>query len=223
MSSPRYIYEQALTDPETALTLVDREQARLFSLLLVYLDLREAAEEEDRSLSNENVLPVAKSLHKYIDHFLKDIIDAGADCHVLEAASDRQARGTLLISMHETLVALTKYLALEFESPSLNSLCISLREGLGALLLMASDTVRSLDPSDFAMMRKLTGDRDGVINKLRNRAISASQILPPQDRERLYTCTNEFELMVWMLRRYMGTVSVQVDSSSKSVGELAIA
>ncbi len=36
-SKPRYLYDQALSEPETALALVDREQARVFSFLPLHL------------------------------------------------------------------------------------------------------------------------------------------------------------------------------------------
>ena len=223
LSRPRYLYDQALADPETALTLVDREQARLFALLPLYLELREVTEEEDRLLSSSDTLAVAKNLHQYIDHFLKDIVDTGADRHVLEAASNRQAGGLLLLSMHETLAALGKQLTEDIESPSLSSLRSSLREGLGGLLLTSCDAVRSLDPADIALIRKLTSDRDSVIDQLRNSAISASQVLTPDDRRRLYACTSDFELLVWMLRRYMGTISAPAESRVRRASDLAIA
>jgi len=208
-SRPRYLYDQAVDDPETALTLVDREQARIFALLPLYLGLDDHLGEEARHLRGDAVLPAAQALGRSVGDFLGDLADTGAERSVLECVSERQARNSLMLSIHEAMADLGTQLARPFESPVLRELADNLREGLGALLLTAEEAVRSLDPDDIALMRRLTADRDSVVDQLRRGAIAADQGLTAADHRHLYSLTSAFELIVWMLRRYSALLAPQ--------------
>ncbi len=209
LAKPRYLYDQAVDDPETALTLVDREQARLFALLPLYFGLDEQLGGEAQRIGRDAVLPAAQTLGRSIGDFLGDLADSGAERSVLEAISERQARNSLMISIHEALADLASQLSRPFESAALRDLADNLREGLGALLLTAEEAVRTLDPGEIALMRRLTGDRDSVVDQLRRGAIAADQGLTAADHRHLYTVTSAFELIVWMLRRYSALLAPQ--------------
>jgi phosphate:Na+ symporter len=201
-AKPRYLYDQAVDDPETALTLVDREQARIFALLPLYVGLDDHLGDDAGRLRGDAVLPAAQALGRSVADFLGDLADTGAERSVLEMISERQARNSLLLSIHEAMADLAMQLARPFESSTLRALADNLREGLGALLLTAEEAVRSLDPDDIALMRRLTADRDSVVDQLRRGALAADQGLTAADHRHLYSVTSAFELIVWMLRRY---------------------
>ena len=209
LAKPRFLYDQAVDDPETAVTLVDREQARLFALLPLYFGLDEQLGTEAYSIDRDAILPAAQALGRSIGDFLGDLADSGAERSVLEEISARQARNSLMISIHEAVADLARQLAQPFESTALRDLADNLHEGLGALLLTAEEAVRSLDPDDLALMRRLTGDRDSVVDQLRRGAIAADQGLTAADHRHLYSVTSAFELIVWMLRRYSALLAPQ--------------
>lgn len=209
LSRPRYLYDQAVDDPETAVTLVDREQARIFALLPLYFGLDEHLGTEAAAIDREAILPAAQTLGRAVADFLGDLADSGAERSVLEAISERQARNSLVLSIHEAMADLAAQLARPFESAALRELADNLREGLGALLLTAEEAVRSLDPDDIALMRRLTADRDSVVDQLRRGAIAADQGLTAVDHRHLYSVTSLFELVVWMLRRYSALLAPQ--------------
>jgi hypothetical protein len=107
-----------------------------------------------------------------------------------------------MLSTHEAMADLATQLTRPFDSPALRVLADNLREGMGALLLTAEEAVRSLDPDDIALMRRLTADRDSVVDHLRRGAIAADQGRTAADHRHLYSLTSAFELVVWGLRRY---------------------
>jgi phosphate:Na+ symporter len=111
-------------------------------------------------------------------------------------------------------------LARPFESPALRELADNLREGLGALLLTAEEAVRTLDADDIALMRRLTADRDSVVDQLRRSALAADQGLTAADHRQLYSITSAFELIVWMLRRYSALL-VAAQPQTETAGETA--
>jgi phosphate:Na+ symporter len=202
LARPRYLYDGALDSPETALALIDREQARIFALLPLYFGINEGLESEAATLDRDAILKVAQGLARTVGDFLGDLGDTGADRAVLQGASDRQARNSLLLSVHEAVAALADQLSQPFDSAPLRELGDNLREGLGALLLTAADAVRTLDPADIALMRQLTGDRDSLVDGMRRGAMDADHDLDAADHRHLYAVTSAFELIVWMLRRY---------------------
>ncbi|HTU53500.1 MAG TPA: Na/Pi symporter [Acetobacteraceae bacterium] len=213
LAKPRYIYPQAIDDPETALTLVDREQARLFALLPVYFGITEALGDEARPLTPAEALASAQTLGRSIDDFLKDLADTGAERSVIEAVGECQARDALLASIHESAASLAEHMARPFDSPALLSLGESLREGLGALLHTAADAASSLDPDDLALLRRLTGDRDSLVDGIRRTVLAADQGLSAADHRQLYSLTSLFELIVWTLRRYITRLAPQAERS----------
>ncbi len=201
-SKPRYLYDQALEEPETALALVDREQARVFGFLPLYLGVADLLEGGETIRERGTVLAAATALDEAISRFLTNLADAGASREVLVAIANRQARNSFLQSLHEALHELGGALAKPFEMPALRSLAENLSEGLAALLMVAYEAVRDGDADDLALLQKMAADRDSLVDQMRRRVVSADKSLSVQDQQALYTITSLFERIVWMLRRF---------------------
>lgn len=202
VSKPRYLYDQALGEPETALALVDREQARLFGYLPVYVGITDHLDRGEAMPKQGAVLPAATALNKAIGRFLDDLADSGAARDVLELVANRQARNSLLQSIHESLHELAGALAAGSEAAAMRSLRTNLTEGLAALLMTAHDAVCSGDPDDLDLLQQLTADRDSLVDQMRRRVMAADRTLSAHDQHTLYIVTSLFERIVWMLRRY---------------------
>ena len=68
-------------------------------------------------------------------------------------------------------------------------------------------------------MRRLTADRDSVVDQLRHGAIAADRGLTAADHRHLYSVTSAFELIVWMLRRYCALIAAaqpQAETASET-------
>ncbi len=201
-SKPRYLYDQALAEPETALVLVDREQSRVFSFLPLYLGVADLLEGGETIRERSTVLAAATTLDEAIGRFLTDLSDAGASREVLVAIANRQARNGFLQSLHEAMHELGGVLAKPFELPALRSLAENLSEGLAALLMVAYEAVRDGDADDLALLQKMAADRDSLVDQMRRRVVSADKSVSAQDQQALYAITSLFERIVWMLRRF---------------------
>ena len=201
-SKPRFIYDQALGEPETALALVDREQARVFSFLPLHLGVADLLEGGETIRERAAVLAAATALDEAIARFLTDLAHVGASRDVIVAIANRQARTDFLQSLHEALRELGDALAKPFELPALRSLGQNLSEGLAALLMAAYEAVRDGDADDLALLQQMAADRDSLVDQMRRRVVSADKSLSAQDQQALYTITSLFERIVWMLRRF---------------------
>jgi phosphate:Na+ symporter len=202
LSTPKYLYAQALDDPETALTLIDREQARVFALLPLYIGKLDAWSATEPAPPRTAILPGAKSLLTAVDQYLKELADTGASRDVIELSANRQARNLMIGAVHEAMDELSAALSTASAADELKALCSNLTEGLGALLLTAADANRSLDPDDLAMFRDLTADRDSLVDSMRRRVIASERALSAADQQMLYGITSLFERIIWLLRRY---------------------
>lgn len=225
VSKPRYLYPQALSEPETALTLVDREQTRVFSFLLVYLGVTDHLDGSEAVPQRGAVLSAATTLLEAIGRFLTELADTGASREVLELVANRQARNSLLQAIHNSLNELGDAVSTPFEAAAMQSLSTNLSEGLAALLMAAEDAVRSCDADDLALLRQMTGDRDSLVDQMRRRVIAADKTLSTHDQRTLYTITSLFERVVWMLRRYgallAGPAAIMEEQLAPQLGNCA--
>ncbi|HEY1736557.1 MAG TPA: Na/Pi symporter [Methylovirgula sp.] len=212
VAKPHYLYPQALSEPESALALVDREQERVFHFLPLHLGVADHLDPDEARPKPWALLDAATSLDAAIGRFLADLADSGPSRELLDKIANRQARNNLLLSLHESLAELARVIAVPFETSGMASLSANITEGLAGLLMVAADAVRSDDPDELALLRKLTADRDSLVDQLRRRVIAADKELSVRDQHRLYTVTNLFERVVWMLRRYGNLLAVDADS-----------
>jgi phosphate:Na+ symporter len=215
LSTPRFLFAQALEDPETALTLIDREQARVFALLPLYIGKSDAWSEPQPVPPRAAILPAARSLLAAIDQFLKELADSGAARDVLDLSANRRARNLMMGAVHEAMDELSTALTAAHGADELNALCRNLSEGLGALLLTADEANRSLDPADIAMFHNLTADRDSLVDAMRRRVLASERALSAADQHMLYGITSLFERVIWLLRRY----STQLEPQSEPARE----
>jgi phosphate:Na+ symporter len=217
LSRPRYLYDQALKEPETALMLVDREQTRIFALLPLHLGIVDALGAEGVGLDATAAAPTATMLIAAVANFLADLADTGANRETLERIADQRARNTLLQGLHETMGELARKLAEPAEAPAIRTLHTNLAEGLGALLLTAEEGVKTGDVEDLRLVQHLTTDRDSLVDTLRRRAMATERGLSGSDQELLYGMTSLFERIVWMLHRF--AVAATDQATRRAVAE----
>ncbi|MEI9981864.1 MAG: hypothetical protein WDN69_00795 [Aliidongia sp.] len=216
LSRPRYLYDQALAEPDTAVTLVEREQTRIFALLPLHLGIADPLGDEGARLGAAAAMPTAASLLAAVTNFLSDLADTGASRETLERVADRQAANTLLQGLHEAMAEFAGKLAQTAETPAMQMLSGNLGEGLGALLLTAEEGLRTGNIEDLLLVQQLTADRDSLVDTLRRRAMATEQGLPGPDQELLYGLTSLFERIVWMLRRFAAAAVAQAERRAEA-------
>jgi phosphate:Na+ symporter len=211
LSRPRYIYEQALAEPATALILVEREQARIFALLPLHLGIADALSGEATQPAAAAAKPSATALIAAVGEFLADLAGTGADHETLEQVADRRAGNTLLQGLHEAMAEFAQKLAGPAETPAVQALGANLGEGLGALLLTAEDGIRTGDAEELRLVQQMTAERDSLVDNLRRRVMAAEHGLSGADQELLYGLTSLFERIVWLLRRFTAAAADQAE------------
>lgn len=192
---PRFITEQALEDPATALDLSEREAARLVRLLPLLLpDL-------DRGLDGEAAVRLGMwrggaSVGLAIEHFLADLIARGMPRESLRIALHHQSLMETVRTLQDTLHDFTEVIE-GFED--IPPLAFNLSEALRAIVLSLADATDAGN-DDLDLIIALAADRSELLNRIR-RQLAATAMGSEADTRQLLLATSLFERAVWLVRR----------------------
>jgi phosphate:Na+ symporter len=195
-----YARELAHVSPETALSLISKEQARLTRHLPGFTaSLRRAIERCDRcdirDLSRD-----ATGLLGQIDGCLLELVTRGRADGVASGVALLQDIQGALRALIDGLTQLVAELDAKDVSPGLAHLRGLFLEALDALLLQTRDVLAGTDPESWALLLAMLKDRDQVMGRLRAQYLTGAKALPPEDQWRFLQASGLFERCVWLLR-----------------------
>jgi phosphate:Na+ symporter len=224
LSKPHFIYEQALDDPETALDLVEKEQARVLGFLPRLLDSLRLAEVDGTPFQHKELLAACRNVANECTGFIDRLMSRTQSHGALERVMSVRARNELLVHMMDGCQDFVDWLEDEFPEPAARALRASLVEGLCTVLLVLSDAVQDGD-HDYAIALALTSDRASVMEGVRASFIGAEGGLGPESQTRLLPATSVFERVIWLANRYAIALERQSAPAGErhAVGELATA
>ncbi len=197
LSRPRFIHDQAVKDPSTALDLVSRENARLVTRLPRLIpDLDQSGTDDPKA--REAAWRGADAIAAATDRFLVDLIDQRLTREDLNFTLQAQTQVELVRALQETLHEFGTVVD-GFAPPP--PLVFNLSESLRALLLVLSDAVPAdASPADLDVLDALTADRSGLLDRIR-RELAASCVTGGDQVRNLMRATSLFERAVWLVRR----------------------
>lgn len=200
-SEMRFLHDQALRDPETALILLDREQSRLFGQLPLYIH-------ELRKMISGNGKPAYESIHgafqtvaREIDTFTAELFRQELTSAASKRALNVQNRQKLIEGLEEVI----RELVLNLNQWALSQVDAALRdafvEGLDTLLITACEAAESNQSADVELLIKITQDRSELLRAMRQNYIAEESRLAPAGRQLFLRITGLFETAVWLLSR----------------------
>ncbi|NKE47843.1 Na/Pi symporter [Roseomonas frigidaquae] len=198
---PRYLHDQALEHPPTALDLVALEQQRLAARLPTLVDALRA-EPEEAPAQRAGLLEASAALEQAIAHFLGEVLTRGGGRAHLERAVTLEAANAGLAALRETLADFAANVeACIAAGPALRPSLQTLAEALHLLLGELAGLTAAGDAEDAEMLRQLSDDRSDMMNGLRRRLAREEPELPMAARTLLFAATAQFERAVWLVRR----------------------
>ncbi|WP_419896847.1 Na/Pi symporter [Roseomonas sp. USHLN139] len=211
LGRPRFLYDQALDDPPSALDLVEREQAGLAARLpgLLAPVLSPVPEASPAMPPVATQLAAAASVEQATKAFLAELLARDPDRGTLDRAVLLENRNELLAALRETIGDFAIAAAGPSQAP-VASRVLQLSEALHLLLLQLEEVGSGGDSDDLAMLRELSADRSEMMDQLRRR-VSTTEALTPEDQSLLFRVTTLFERAVWLIRRQtllLGEVTV---------------
>ncbi len=207
---PRFIYDHAVQEPETALDLVVLEQQRLAGYLPRLLDVaREAA--PGGSLERQRV--VIEGLGDAIDDFLDHLGEANLTHSAYERLNHVLNVERILDGLSETLSELVRAVGEAGGSPATRRLTGSVVEGLDAVLLILVDAMGPDGAEDRVLLRQMGGDRSALMRRLREEYLASDPGLAAADKMSIFTITNLTERASWLINRLIDTLPAEDDGS----------
>lgn len=185
LGRPAFLYDQALSDPTTALDLAAREQDRLVERLPTLLDVARG-EALPTAPAPATLSSSASAVEGSIDGFLAQLLGQGVHGAALERAVHLNGRTRLLRELRlATLDLATDATAAGGAAP--------LPQLAEALHLLLTQLAEAQDADDAETLLALTGERGPMMRRLR----AAGGDAPT---ELLHRATASFERAVWLIR-----------------------
>lgn len=203
LSRPRFIYEQALDEPETALELAEREQVRLARFLLDMLDSIRVEAAGGRDRPNYLSLHLAGgSLAAEIDGFLLELMERGSGGGALERTTRMQTRNQVLLDLLDTVRELVAAIDSGKVGDALAPLTHAIVEALYTALMSMADDADAYDEMGRDVLLAMTGDRSGTMESVRRNLLDNKE-LDRGEQDLLFSLTSLFERGVWLIRRHV--------------------
>ena len=201
LAQPAFLLGAALTDPPVALDLAMRELARLSARLPLLLD-HVRAEPEGGTPPATTLAHAGTMLAEAIKSYLTRLLDHHPRRGEVAAALLLQAAAGNAGALHEALAELAA------AAPNAATMATSGRliEALHALMSMVADHAETLGADDPEFVLKLLGERDQLMEELRQRLTTVSEA-EPELQDALFRMTILFERAVWLGRRLVVEMS----------------
>jgi phosphate:Na+ symporter len=197
----QYLHPQALEDAETALDLVEKEQARLVTRLPEYVNVLRPAEAARRRVDYRSLHVSFVALHKEVESYCTALFHKQLTAKTYERLTNVQNRHEVIGFIEENVFQLAATVDQGTRSSQLLELVQTFAEALDFILLTAGDATTTLDPADAELLGNLCSDRGELMGRIRNVYLSGAQNLSTQDRSLLLNLTTLFDRTIWMVRR----------------------
>lgn len=197
---PRFIYEQAVQEPETALDLVALEQQRLAGYLPRLLDIARSAP-RDMGSAVARQRQVIDGLGAAIDEFLVHLGEQSLTHSAYERLNQAISMQRVLDGLSETLVELARAVGDTGNSGRTRRLTESVVEGLDAVLLTVVEAMGPGAEDDRMLLRSMTGDRGALMRRLREEYLAGDAELTAAEKMAILNITNLTERASWLISR----------------------
>jgi phosphate:Na+ symporter len=196
LASPHFLLRESLNDPPVALSLANREIARLTARVPALLD-HVRASPDLTAPSAVTLRDAGISLATAIKSYLLNLLDnhPGRD-QVAAALLLENATGSIA-GLHEALADIAAAAPDAASLPAAGRLI----ESLHALLSFIADHAASLGADDPDFLLRMLGDRNAMMTELRQRLSADDADAPAQDA--LFRISMLFERAVWLGRRFV--------------------
>jgi phosphate:Na+ symporter len=200
LSTPRFLYEEALNEPSTALDLIAHEQLALARRLRGYIDaMRSAPGSAARDFARRIHQPFT-TVALRTEQFQHDLANRHVGPEEAERLAKLQSRLSLLVYLEDSLRDLFSTTDAVPPEGRLGRLLSTFLESLDFVLLSMIEALE--DGGEAAeMLVRITGDRSDLVERIRQRFLTDEEQVSATERATLLQITSVFERVVWMTHR----------------------
>jgi phosphate:Na+ symporter len=215
LATVEHLHPQSLADPETALDLAEKEQARLIGRLPTYLTALRPTPGQKTKVDVQDMHRAFGLLWSEVDSFLTTLLHMPLTNKTAARVTNVHNRNGVIRLLEETLHHLVTSVSSSPRSPRLDDLVDNFVEALDFILLTAGDAAANREPDDARLLAGLCADRGEMMGKIRALYLSGELELGPKDKSLLLDLTTQFDRIVWMLGRYAGLIEQERQADSE--------
>lgn len=203
LSRPKYLFDGAYRDPETAAALVAREQERQVSFLAGYLEpFREDSEVAD-PLPPAHLRNANAQVMREIDDCLKCSLERAGASRALHGLVNLQNRNAQITALQNDLLEFSNLLAAARARRVEHRMIGHLVEATHVVVSMtASVMAEDCDRDTLDLMKQLTGDRPELMDRVRRSLAEAAEV-SAEAQELLFNVTMLFKRILWEMRHLL--------------------
>jgi Kef-type K+ transport system membrane component KefB len=205
-SKPKFIFEESIDEPATALDLIEKEQLGLAQRLLAYPDAVRAVADSPQRQEAAKVHEPFLAVAKHIERCQQALVSRSLGPNQTERLTRLQSRMSMLTYLEDSLRTFT--LATEGVAPEsrLGKSTSPITEGLDFLLLMMVDVLTLKEDDLIKKFGQITGNRGDLFERIRKEYLAAEVTLATSERAHLFQMTSGFEQILWVMQRIGLTV-----------------
>lgn len=204
LGKPKYIFDEALSDPASALLLVEKEELRVLSRYPMYFDtVRDGA----NMVYPPHILHIgSSSLIMYIEEYLQAMLGEHIHRGLIERVLTSQKRIELLANMEECIFEVVRIPFHEKFSEEMRICHGNIIESMHTLLLSLIDLMGKYDREDKDLIFQLTEDRGDLMKRIHQQIRKTHPDLGFEEQQVFELLASRFERFVWMVR-YMSRLA----------------
>ena len=215
-SKPKYLYDQALQEPETALDLIEKEIGGILNHFPDYLNSILPDSIDQKNLSLETLHEASQAILKETDSFITELMDQGVSRSSLERIVLTKNLTELMKTFEESLHEWVGIMSDHSSVAAFSGINHAMGEGLHVVLLHTVDSFESPDQMNLQMLLTITEDRGATMKGIRDEILQEEMRIPYKDRQSLYAITGIFERIFWLMHR-IALLLIELFSQRQSV------
>jgi phosphate:Na+ symporter len=201
IARPHFLNDESLAEAQTALLLLEREQAHLLQGLTRYVDdLREEARASSVTLPAHH--KGSQRLLGECNDYLKTLSGRHPARELIDDYTLQRSRLELVGALLETLWKFHGEVARLKGAEALKGLVHAMLESIHLLLGQLAETSAGRDRDGIEALCLITQDRSEMMDEVRRRCMGLSEQISASTRQSLFDATMYFERLVWLIGRY---------------------
>lgn len=198
LSAPKYLFDQALEDPETALELVSKEQLRLFNRFTEYVEnIRE--EHDIEEFSDYKLLHTTSTeLGEEIARFIKEMFDENLERSSLEKLQKLQSIQDITMLLENSIYHIVDEVNSNDFDEEIMYLKDNIIESLHAILFISSSGA----DSDLTNVISMTSDKGNLLETIREKYLSKLTDNSSHSKKTIIYVTDLYGRIVWLLNKW---------------------
>jgi phosphate:Na+ symporter len=202
LSKPRFLYDEALSEPATALDLIEKEHVRLAQRLRAYTEaMRTAPDSPERGQALRMHDPFG-AVAARIEQFQHELLNQQLGPDEVERLTRLQGRLSLLVYLEDSLRTLMTATGAVSGSGRLDGLVTTFVEAVDFVLLTLLDALEAGTGDTVELLAQITEDRSEFVERIRRDYLADEASIGTADRSVLLQVTSVFERIVWMTQRF---------------------